>query len=135
MSAITRWAMDDKLWPSAPSGQVYLFKRKIPVITGLVAQNDTINLATLPKGHYVLGGRVEQSATLGASCTLTGRVGTVEITLPTTAAAASVVGVTVAHPLDFAARQQLDLLVEGAAIAATADIYVAYLIANMIGAN
>lgn len=130
MADKTQFKTRDEERPDAPAGKVYSISRKLGVVADSAAQNDRIVLQNLPKHHVVLRGRIGHDATLGASCTLKLAAGTTALTAATTAGAASYVMDTIACPIDDSADQSLNLLVEGAAIAATANIYVDLLVVN-----
>lgn len=87
---------------------------------------DVIRLGPLPAFAKPVGGFLWVSGTLGASVTLTLRIGTTAITAATTAASASKVDVdpTLYNPTDDGARAELNILVSGADISAGANIEV-----------
>ena len=130
MADKTQFKTRDEERPDAPAGHVYSISRKLAVVADSAAQNDRIVIQNLPKGHVILRARLGHDATLGASCTAKLASGTTALTAATTAGAASYVMDTVACPIDAAADQSFNILIEGAAIAATAIIYVDAVVLN-----
>lgn len=124
MADVTKFKTRDEERPSASVGESYDIIRKIDVVSGDCPQNDNIVIQDIPAGHQVVDAAFRVTATLGASCTATLRVATTAITAATTAAEAHAEIRTALAPFDASAEQTLNLLIEGAAIAATATFYV-----------
>ncbi len=129
MADVTKFKTPDNERPSAAVGDFYVINRTIAVVSGDCPQNDNIVVQDLPAGHVVIGGVAGHSATLGASATAKLRAGTTALTAATTAGGASYVPMSVAHAVNPSAEQTLNVLIEGAAIAASANIYVFAIVA------
>lgn len=124
MVEVTKFATVDEQRPGVVVGRSYDIVRRISVVSGDCPQNDEIKIQDIPVGHQVVDSMVRHSATLGASATAKLRVGTTAITAASSAGAASAVRQNAVAPYDGAADQSLNVLIEGAAITASADITV-----------
>ena len=128
MAEVLKFKRRDEERPAPVNGRKYTIVRVINVVSGDCPQNDNIALVDIPKYHQVVPGSIclRQSATLGASCTAKLRLGTTDLTAATGAGGAdSEAGVmTALPPYSTSADQSLNILIEGAAIAASATLTV-----------
>lgn len=123
MGDVTTPKTRDEERPDAPAGHGYSISRKFAVAADYAAQNDRIVLQNLPKGHVVLMARMGHDGSLGSSATATLAVGTTAITGATSAGSASYVQQTIACPIDDAADQSFNILISGAKINASANVF------------
>lgn len=128
MATVSKFKRRDEERPTAVNGRAYWIVRVINVVSGDCPQNDNIDLVDIPKYHQVIPGTVclRQSATLGASATAKLRLGTTDLTAATAAGGAdSEAGVmTAMPPYSTSADQSLNIIIEGAAITASATLTV-----------
>lgn len=126
MAEITTFKIANAVRPAREEGKVVLVEKSFSLAAGNNA--DTITIAELAAGERVIDFHLDVSATLGASCTLRGRVGGTAVTAATTAGAASYVSQNVYPLAAAAAGDKIDLLIGGANVSATATVKVAALV-------
>jgi hypothetical protein len=126
MAEITTQKIANAVRAQREEGRVVLVEKSFSLAAG--NNGDTITIAELGDKERVVGAFLDVSGTLGASCTLTARVGGTAVTGATTAAAASTVVMSKFPPAASAAGDKLDILIGGANVAATATVKVAFLV-------
>ncbi|MGE0723267.1 MAG: hypothetical protein AB7O45_02770 [Alphaproteobacteria bacterium] len=128
MATVQKFFRQDEERVAPVNGRFYVITRVINVVSGDCPQDDNIRLVDIPPYHQVVPGTVclRQSATLGASATATLRLGTTALTAATGAGGAdSEAGVmTALPPYSTSADQELNILISGAAITASATLTV-----------
>lgn len=130
MPTITSIALTDAQAATVPDrGEGPVMWNRAWTISSTLADNgDDITLFSLPPYRQIVGGSWEVSATLGASCTATLRVGSTAITAASTAGGAdSDPVIRVVAPS--ASAQTVNILIGGADISAGATITTHLLIA------
>jgi hypothetical protein len=126
MAEITTFKIANAVRAMREEGKVVLVEKSFSLAAGNNA--DTITIAELAAGERVIDFHLDVSGTLGASCTLRGRVGGTNVTAATTAGAASYVAMNVYPVAAAAAGDKIDLLIGGANVGATATVKVAALV-------
>ena len=128
MATVSKFKRRDEERKVPVNGRFYTIERVINVVSGDCPQDDNIALVDIPKYHQAIPGTVclRQSATLGASATAQLRLGTTALTAATAAGGAdSEAGVmTALPPYSTSADQELNILIAGAAITASATLTV-----------
>ena len=123
MATVTTFAMGTQS-PADQTANGVAVDLTIPVVSGSATNGDDITVLTLAPGHTFVVDAFGHDATLGASCTAQLRVDTTAVTGATTAGAADVVpGSDVDLGLS-ASEQTLNVLIGGADITATANIFI-----------
>lgn len=123
MAEVTKFAVPISGTPRAPASLGTPFCYRIAVVSGDGPNADFISVFTPPVGAVIGDLQIGHSATLGASCTIQGRLGTTALTAASTAGGASRVRQNAAAgPAN--GTDTLNLLVGGAAITASATIEV-----------
>lgn len=128
MADITSRLTAAVLTPQKEDAGAYGICKKFATANGLAANGDRIQLLTFGRNGRITFANVKTSATLGASCTLQlqiDRAGVyTNLTVATSAGAASVASGATIGPVDILAGDILTLLVGGANIAAAANVEV-----------
>jgi hypothetical protein len=122
MAEITTYELEATAVPQLEEGKITFIEKQFSLAAG--SQNDTITIVGDGVSRRVVDCWLSVSGTLGASCVLTARQNGTAVTGATTAAAASTVRQTV-YPQD-ANTGDLDILIGGAAVAATATVKVIF---------
>lgn len=123
MATVSKFKLRDQERPAPVNGRLVVFTREIDVVSGDCPQNDNIDLFDLPANYQVLTGHMRVSASLGASATATLRAGTTAITAATAAGGADVEALSVNVAFS-SSEQSINILIEGAAITASATFRV-----------
>jgi hypothetical protein len=122
MAEITTYVLSDVLVPQLEEGKITFIEKEFSLAAG--NNGDTITIVDDGVSRRVVDCWLSVSGTLGASCTLTARQNGTAVTGATTAAAASTVRQTV-YP-QAANTGDLDILIGGANVAATATVKVIF---------
>ncbi len=123
MAANNTYIVADKARADAYPRPTLVTRKLSTVSAGTNA--DHFVLETVKAGERVVNFILYQDATMGASCTLQARVGTTALTAATTAGAASGVA-QINHHADLAADTTVNILIGGANVGGTANVYYSY---------
>lgn len=135
MTTITDHMIRDEERQGPVHGRIYTVARKLTLPNGAADSGDDIKLLNMPANHALIDMQIGNRGTLGASCTLTGRVATTAVTAATTAGSASRVRTSAAAPFDSENAQSVNLLVGGGDITAEAIVDVLMTFADCTGAS
>lgn len=123
MTTVSKFAVPAARLPRSPSEFVTAFAFDIAVVSGDAASGDDITVFTPPSGARIVGARLRQTATLGASATAQLRQGSTALTSATSAGSANgVLQTGVLEPCSGA--ETINVLIGGANITASATIRV-----------
>ena len=124
MATISTIKLSDLSVPTPPDSRPVYVDFNIPISATLADNGDNIELFDLPAGLMFIPAASGVDATLGASCTIQLRVGTVAVTAATTAGGASSVGSNAADVDVSESEASVNFLVGGADISAAANAHV-----------